>query len=237
LKENSPQILAKAEAILEPLSKFFMEPQYNFIAAAEFPDDIKGMQWKNFNILHFLNNPVIEPGFEGNITIPVDNAILLYNECVNTIKKPNEDILVIGKSICMRYIIHIVGDIHQPLHTATLFSKKFPDGDMGGNLFEITYPKKKSIKELHQFWDATAHKYSASIKVPITDHYYDELQEIAASIGEKYNRSTLRTELKNKTFKSWTEESGKLAFEIAYDSLNLHSGDTITDEYEEMAQD
>jgi len=54
----------------------------------------------------------------------------------------------------MRLMIHIIGDIHQPLHTSALFSKEFPKGDLGGNLFEIIYLKKKSYKELHEFWDA-----------------------------------------------------------------------------------
>mmetsp|Transcript_14691 Transcript_14691/g.16404 ORF Transcript_14691/g.16404 Transcript_14691/m.16404 type:complete len:308 (-) Transcript_14691:44-967(-) len=237
LKKNDPKTLEKAEAILEPLSKFFMEPDHAFIAAAEWPDDIKGQQWKNYNILHFLNTPVIDPSFEGNISIPVDNAITLYTECMKTLSKAKGPAAVIGKSMCMRFIIHIVGDIHQPLHTATLFSAEFPDGDMGGNKFEIFYPKKHSLKELHQFWDATANKYSASIKVPITENYFTKLQVIAEDISLRYNRDTLSTKLKVKSFEDWTKESGKLALEIAYGNLEFHSGDTITEEYDTLARE
>lgn len=51
-----------------------MEPEYEFISAAEWPDDIKGQNWKSFNPLHFVNVPVIEPGFKGDIQTSVTNS-------------------------------------------------------------------------------------------------------------------------------------------------------------------
>lgn len=51
-----------------------MEPLNPFISAAEWPDDIKGMNWKSFNPLHFLNIAVIEPGFTGEIETSWTNA-------------------------------------------------------------------------------------------------------------------------------------------------------------------
>lgn len=51
-----------------------MEPDYAFIAAAEWPDDIKGMNWKSFNPLHFLNVAIVDPNFTGEIETSVTNA-------------------------------------------------------------------------------------------------------------------------------------------------------------------
>jgi len=215
-----------------------MEPDHVFISAAEWPDDIKGQKWTNFNILHFTNYPVIDPNFEGSdIKTAVDNVTLAFNECHDTLSKPIDDLTVIPKSICMRLMIHLLGDIHQPLHTATLFSKEFPSGDMGGNLFKVIFPASTSMNELHAFWDSTAKKYSGSIKVPLTDNHYDQLQEIAFNITGKWNRANLSEELKKKTFNEWTAESGKLAYEVAYDKLKLQSGTKLTLEYQQMAQD
>ena len=39
----------------------------------------------------------------------------------------------------LRFLIHVIGDIHQPLHASTFFSDEYPDGDMGGNKFYVTY--------------------------------------------------------------------------------------------------
>lgn len=51
-----------------------MEPNNIFISAAEWPDDIKGMNWKSFNPLHFENNAVIAPDFSGSIDTSLTNA-------------------------------------------------------------------------------------------------------------------------------------------------------------------
>lgn len=74
LKKNNPTVLKNIEDTLSPLSQFFMEPLNPFISAAEWPDDIKGMNWKSFNPLHFLNIPIIEPGFTGTIETSWTNA-------------------------------------------------------------------------------------------------------------------------------------------------------------------
>lgn len=44
------------------------------------------------------------------------------------------------KCIFMRYILHVIGDMHQPLHNVAMFNTSFPSpfGDFGGNT-EIIY--------------------------------------------------------------------------------------------------
>ena len=37
------------------------------------------------------------------------------------------------KAIALAWLYHLVGDIHQPLHTAQLFTVDSPNGDTGGN--------------------------------------------------------------------------------------------------------
>jgi hypothetical protein len=45
--------------------------------------------------------------------------------------------------------MHLVGDVHQPLHCTTRVSRGNPDGDSGGNLVKLN----GSPNELHAFWD------------------------------------------------------------------------------------
>lgn len=57
----------------------------------------------------------------------------------------------------MKYLIHVVGDIHQPLHAAALFdetSKEFEHGDDGWNKFKIKYAKDAKLTNLHFLFDA-----------------------------------------------------------------------------------
>lgn len=69
------------------------------------------------------------------------------------IKDPKHETL--EKSMMLRYLVHVMGDIHQPLHSAQLFDDElFPKGDIGGNLFLINYTK--NIENLHKFFDSGA---------------------------------------------------------------------------------
>jgi hypothetical protein len=49
----------------------------------------------------------------------------------------------------MTWLLHLVGDIHQPLHASTRVSSTDPEGDAGGNLVKLDCSK----CVLHAFWD------------------------------------------------------------------------------------
>ena len=53
------------------------------------------------------------------------------------------------KSYDLVWLLHLVGDVHQPLHCSTRVSSAKPGGDLGGNLVLVNGPS----KELHAFWD------------------------------------------------------------------------------------
>jgi len=56
------------------------------------------------------------------------------------------------KSYDLVWLLHLVGDVHQPLHATSRFSAAFPRGDLGGNRVKITCSP-ACPKELHAFWD------------------------------------------------------------------------------------
>jgi len=39
------------------------------------------------------------------------------------------------RAIALAWLFHLVGDIHQPLHTAQLFTVDYPQGDRGGKKY------------------------------------------------------------------------------------------------------
>jgi hypothetical protein len=53
------------------------------------------------------------------------------------------------KSYDLTWLLHLVGDVHQPLHASTRVSSTDPQGDSGGNLVKLDCSK----CELHAFWD------------------------------------------------------------------------------------
>jgi hypothetical protein len=53
------------------------------------------------------------------------------------------------KSYDLVWLLHLVGDVHQPLHCTTRVTSAKPNGDRGGNLVLI----QGESKNLHAFWD------------------------------------------------------------------------------------
>jgi hypothetical protein len=190
----------------------------------------------NFNVLHYLNTPVVDDDFEGIITIHEDNTTLAFDECKDIMMKSENKMLKIGKSICLRLLMHLIGDVHQPLHAASLYSNMFPKGDKGGSMFVINFEQKKSLNQLHLFWDALAGMYG-SIFSPLTEKKFKKLEQIAHRITEDWPRSKVKDSLALTQWDEWLEESHEYAIHFAYDDLKLQSGDKITDEYLETARD
>jgi hypothetical protein len=57
------------------------------------------------------------------------------------------------KSYDLVWLLHLVGDVHQPLHAASRFIRSQPQGDAGGNKVGIHCGSACSAQELHAFWD------------------------------------------------------------------------------------
>ncbi|HVZ38612.1 MAG TPA: S1/P1 nuclease [Candidatus Kapabacteria bacterium] len=59
------------------------------------------------------------------------------------------------KSYDLVWLLHLVGDIHQPLHCVSRFSSTLPNGDAGGNSVLLGGIKLQgvTIKNLHSYWD------------------------------------------------------------------------------------
>ena len=53
------------------------------------------------------------------------------------------------RAVLLAWVFHLVGDIHQPLHSSALVSQRlFPEGDRGGNSIKL-----KQSYNLHSLWD------------------------------------------------------------------------------------
>jgi hypothetical protein len=55
------------------------------------------------------------------------------------------------KAYDLSWLLHLVGDLHQPLHCVTRVSNTQTNGDAGGNLVQLA--QSNSIVKLHAFWD------------------------------------------------------------------------------------
>jgi hypothetical protein len=69
------------------------------------------------------------------------------------------------KSYDLVWLLHVVGDVHQPLHATSRFTRSQPKGDAGGNFVALC--ERPCRNELHAFWDdlpGTSRKPEVAIK-------------------------------------------------------------------------
>jgi hypothetical protein len=141
---------------------------YVFMMAATWPDEIKspGSGYTGFDTpprgesptlnggysdkqlhkyWHFINTPFSE---DGTALPPVGGptAVDKIGAFRAALATGEPDLL---KSYDLVWLIHLVGDVHQPLHCSTRVTKAAPRGDEGGNSVVVAGPD----KELHAFWD------------------------------------------------------------------------------------
>lgn len=96
---------------------------------------------------HFVDTPFSDDG-TALPAIPDPNAKERIDLFRGVLAGSDADEL---KSYDMVWLLHLVGDVHQPLHATTRVSNTQPDGDSGGNAVKICNPGCNT--ELHAIWD------------------------------------------------------------------------------------
>jgi hypothetical protein len=99
---------------------------------------------------HFIDLPFSAAGMTLP-SVPTPNAedrIVLF---LSVLASTAQDTL---KSYDLSWLLHLVGDIHQPLHAATRVTADRPEGDNGGNDVRIcTNAECSEQTSLHSVWD------------------------------------------------------------------------------------
>jgi hypothetical protein len=103
------------------------------------------------------------------------------------------------KSYDLVWLEHLVGDVHQPLHATSRFSRQFPAGDRGGNLVALC--ERPCRDELHAFWDNVL----GTSKAPMTA--IAEANRMAVAADKEVAISDDRV---------WIEESFEVARQYVY---------------------
>jgi len=122
------------------------------------------------------------------------------------------------RASALSWLLHLVGDIHQPLHVSDLYSKQFPTGNAAGTQEYVMDPVNKKPMPLHLLWDSNIYRSTAS----------SDIDQNARELVKKYPRSAF-PELKGlegpDDFEKWARESYDVAVEFAYG----YGMETVTD--------
>ena len=229
---------------------------YLFLIAATWPDMVKQSGRKNsehgggrfdpedHREWHFVDLPYNQDGKEhagekfdesawkpGMKSEP-RNCEQALDKCEAEVRDAATSAEIKAKALC--WIFHLVGDIHQPLHCATLFSSALPDdvpfekGDKGGNLFFLDEKSNhgRMRKELHAYWDDLLGK-SMSLS---------HLSQYSRHLITVHPRKNLAKELAESSERAWAHDSHALAVEYAYQNGKLTPYHDPGEEYFYAAQ-
>jgi hypothetical protein len=100
------------------------------------------------------------------------------------------------RASALSWVLHLVGDIHQPLHVSDFFSKEFPSGNAAGTLEYVADPMGESAMPLHLLWDSNTLRKTK----------LEEIERNAQEFLEKYPRSSfpeLRSQSGPDAFREW----------------------------------
>ena len=95
------------------------------------------------------------------------------------------------KSYDLVWLLHLVGDVHQPLHATSRFSAASPEGDRGGNAVLLCQAPCRN--ELHAFWDgalgsgtSVTAAMTAARRIPRADASAGSDRDVHAWIEESF---------------------------------------------------
>ena len=130
---------------------------------------------------------------------PDPNIETAFRENIDVIKGQHSDA---EKAIALCWIMHLLGDGHQPLHAVSLFSTEYPSpkGDQGGNKEFIRLKPDGEPMKLHRFWDGV---------ISTTEDTRD-LHKLAIELRNKYPQEQIDPDPSHVTpaqFADWIQES------------------------------
>jgi len=218
-KHLTPHALAMAKKILaegpiDPsLSRYCKEGGIDALAdASTWPDDIRALRpetapWHYVDIPLGTQHPNLEKYCgpkEGCVTRAITDQLAILRSADADPQK---------RADALRFVIHFVGDLHQPLHATT-------NNDQGGNCVPVAFfdalpqlrnPQTGSYApNLHGVWDTNILGRATTGKT---------VDQVAAELDESFSRKIALWQKGPASVDAWALESYRLAEKEAYGKL------------------
>jgi len=226
---NNPRALEVANDILSILKEF--KSVNKFVEAAAWTDDIKPLGLEAWANWHFEGSPKTNEACS-TVSASDHNLNWSINQCMRTLKtvpvKSHTKQAMFAKSIMLRNLIHLIGDLHQPLHVSSSFDRQHSNGGQNGELFKVMF--KDGIEDLHTLWDSVFSIQSKDFpKAPISSEDALQLGALTRGIESEYSRNSLEEALSIRSVAKWVQTSHEIEANFVY--RNIKEGAEPSAEY------
>jgi hypothetical protein len=216
----NPDVKAKCDALISIPVFNSGNNNSNFVTAACWADDIKSFT-STYNIWHYIDIPFSPDHTSTNgVGAASFDIVRAINQCVATLQSPSATMS--NQAVSLRFLLHFVGDIQQPLHCSTCVTASDTNGDDGGNGFSVT-----GWSNLHSLWDGGGGYLSDSLSRPLNSTRQATLNNKVADVEAAYpfvgNPGTIPDPM------SWAVEGWGLAQSVCY--VGITNGTSPTTGY------
>lgn len=205
--ENHPWYANHWQAQLEKLPSIDRDEML-FMLVARWADDIRTRdKAQHRGPWHYIDWPFKPEGQPASVQPKPPAAVNILTALAENERIAKTDNDPTRRAIALSWLFHLVGDIHQPLHSAQIFTTECPNGDRGGNAICVRPSQTGKPMDLHRFWDGliTSSPNATTLRNEAT----------ALRNRPEFSRSQL-TELARRDFDSWAKESFAIATKITY---------------------
>lgn len=223
----APKTSKKIDKYLKILSNESKKPSFKQLSI--WADLIRFKGNHLFDQWHYIHIPYKKDRPQKLLkTYRKDNVLVKSIQLMDVLTKRN--ISVEEHAWSLRMLIHLVGDLHQPMHTINFYSKIIPlqHGDLNGLRYKISHRK---YHNLHSYWDACAGLLSFK-----GGQKNKQRRALIKSLLEQDHEPLVRT-LESQSYKSklkqWTYSSYTIAHSQAY---TIPFGAKPPHNYEEMTK-
>jgi hypothetical protein len=202
------------------------EAEWAFLNAAIWPDMVrkpkegqpdKPLSFTQYDLYpHAIGYPIVWPGYNNLVSVEHfslgnPNAEQVLSNCLSTLRHTN--LSAETRSISLCWVLHLTGDLHQPLHAATIVTPQKPHGDALGGSYFVIGPDGRKVN-LHVFWDDLAGinpSYETAARVA------DEIEH-----SPELRAENLKEYREHHSIQSWVKESYDYARDFAYARNRVH---------------
>ncbi|GET91236.1 p1/s1 nuclease [Leishmania tarentolae] len=226
----------KAELACKVLSLSGPYPQSpDMVQTAPWADDIKSLGLQTLSTWHYITTPYYT---DENYTLAVSpvqtvnvaSVIPMLQTAMET-STANSNVIVDSLAL----LLHFMGDIHQPLHNANIFSNEYPESDFGGNKQSVIIDSKGTKMSLHAYWDSMAEGAAGKdVPRPLSEDDYEDLNKFVDYLEATYANTLTEVEKNLLDPAEISKETYDLALKYAYPGAE--NGVTLSDEYKENAK-
>jgi len=175
------------------------------VEASLWADQIRGSR-RDTGELHFVNIPLDATAYDPATQCPKGRCIIAAIKRDRTILA-DEAAPIPERAEALRFLLHLVGDLHQPLHVSD-------NGDRGGNQTEVSLFDR--VTNLHKVWDGELIE-SARLD---EEQYFAQLQQRMGGLD--------LAALERGSVVDWAMEGHRIAVEAAY---RLPRGNNLGEAY------